>query len=188
MSKFTLQTRAFLCSVIKQNPLKWQTETCSVTEDPPSQTCTCRSRKTMILLTGWRNPDCSSFGYFNGWVESFHAQLVSWQVEYQKNIKKTSNSVISKHRENVISFPEKSGLLWKWCTFSSHKLVNIYNRIRPGKREWKLYLFFVILEILDCGIMQLISSVQRSLGFEHNVIILHCTGNCAHATTVCKVC
>lgn len=97
-----------------------------------------------------------------------------------KIYKKPSNSVISKHRENVFSLPEKSGLLWRWSTFSSHKLVNIYNRIRPGKREWKLYLFFVILEILDCGIMQLLSSVQRSLGFDHNVIILHCTGNCVH--------
>lgn len=84
------------------------------------------------------------WGVFNGREESFHARLVSWQMEYQKiylkkKRKSPTNSLISKHRE-------KSCLLWRCCRFSSYKRVNIYSRIRESGNY---ICTFLISEMLD---------------------------------------
>lgn len=131
---FYTKTKTFLCLVIKHNSLKWQTETCSLTNATRPlrhalvaavKPCNCRrveETQTLPVL-----------GVFHGWIESFHghlwAQLVSWQLEHQSLLQ--PHCVISKHVGENKHHSWRVWIVSEMVWFSSYTLLNIYKQRRP---------------------------------------------------------
>lgn len=144
-------TKAFFCSVIKHNPLKWQSETCCLTEDPPSQTCTCRSHKNHVTAAGFEGTQTVPvLGVSHGWIESFHAHLwvgfmTNWSIKECNNLTLwfPSSSRENEHRslKSLDCFGDGVVFILQTAKYLQPK------KVRKG-RELKLNLFIMILGIL----------------------------------------
>lgn len=151
-----------------------------LTEDPPSQTCTCRSRENYVTAGGLKEPRPFLFWMFcmaELKMSALIYELVTWRIGTSKPV--TTSLWVPNIVQKMSAVPWKVGIVLEMVWFSSYKLLNIYKQAGPGKREsgnWMGSLWS--WEYWRCFLWH--KAVHRSLGCEHNAVILHCRGNCVH--------
>lgn len=88
-------------------------------QDPPSQTCTCRSRENCVTAGGLKESRPFLFWMFcmaELKMSALIYELVTWQIGTSKPVT-TSLCELQTSSRKWAPFPEKPGLFWRWCGF-----------------------------------------------------------------------